>query len=70
MRVRKGSIYTFNACGWDVFDRRNNTPTNGTKVRVCAPHGCPSPNTMGHCFVETLDGHFIGLVATASLSKV
>jgi hypothetical protein len=33
------------------------------------PYGCPKPNTMGHCFVETLDGKFIGLVSTASLTK-
>jgi hypothetical protein len=68
MRVRKGSIYVFNATGWDVFDRKENTPANGTVVRVCAPHGCPPPNAMGHCFVETLQGKFIGLVSTASLS--
>jgi hypothetical protein len=38
-------------------------------VRVCTPYGCPPPNTMGHCFVETLEGKFIGLVSTASLHK-
>ncbi len=69
MKVRKGSVYVFNAAGWDVFDPRDNTPANGTKVRVIHPHGCPPPNTMGHAHVEGLDGRFIGLVATASLSK-
>jgi hypothetical protein len=68
-KVRKGSVYTFRACGWDRFDRKPNTPADGTRVRVCTPHGCPAPNTMGHCFVETLDGQFIGLVSTASLSR-
>jgi hypothetical protein len=58
----------FEACGWDVYDRRGNTPYNGTLVRVCTPYGCPPPNTMGHCFVETLQGDFIGLVHTNSLS--
>jgi hypothetical protein len=69
MKVRKGGVYTFRACGWDRFDRKQNTPADGTRVRVCTPHGCPPPNTMGHCFVETLDGQFIGLVSTASLSR-
>lgn len=36
MKVRKGSVYTFKACGWDRFDRRDNTPTDGTRVRVCS----------------------------------
>ena len=69
MKVRKGSVYVFKAVGWDKFDSKTNTPPDGTKVRVCAPHGCPPPNVMGHCFVETLGGCFIGLVSTASLSK-
>lgn len=69
MRVKKNSVYVFKAAGWDIFDRRDNTPANGSKVRVCHPYGCPPPNTMGHCHVETLDGQFIGLVQTASLVK-
>ncbi|HKV66426.1 MAG TPA: hypothetical protein VJN66_08605 [Rhodanobacteraceae bacterium] len=70
MKVRKGNVYQFNACGWDQFDRRENTPAEGALVRVVAPHGCPPPNTMGHCFVETLGGVFIGLVACNSLTKI
>jgi hypothetical protein len=69
MRVRKGSVYTFRACGWDIFDRRSNTPADNTRVRVIHPHGCPTPNTMGHCHIESLDGHFIGLVSCNSLTK-
>jgi hypothetical protein len=67
MKVRKGTVYEFRAVGWDIFDRNRNTPGNGMLVRVCHPRGCPPPNTMGHCHVETLDGEFIGLVSTASL---
>jgi len=70
MKVRKGSVYEFQACLIDVADRRSNTPRNGTLVRVCHPHGCPPPNTMGHCHVETLAGEFIGLVACGSLQPV
>jgi len=68
MKVRKGAVYFFNAVGLDRFDRRANTPDDGTIVRVCTPYGCPPPNTMGHCFVETLEGKFIGLVCTGSLT--
>jgi hypothetical protein len=68
MKVRKGMVVFFNAVGWDRFDRNANTPDNGAIVRVCTPYGCPPPNTMGHCFVETLEGEFIGLVSTASLT--
>lgn len=69
MKVRVGSVYVFKANGWDVFDRKSNTPADGTIVRVCKPYGCPPPNAMGHCFVETMEGKFIGLVSTSSLSK-
>lgn len=69
MKVRKGGVYRFEACGWDVFDRKPNTPANGAIVRVCHPYGCPAPNTMNHCHVETLEGEFIGLVCCNSLTK-
>jgi hypothetical protein len=29
MKVRKGQVYKFQACGWDRFDRHSNTPENG-----------------------------------------
>jgi len=68
-KPRKGSVWTFKASGWDICDRKSNTPANGTKVRVCTPYGCPPIGAMGHCFVESLEGKFIGLVAIASLVK-
>lgn len=69
MKVRKGQVFKFKACGWDIADRKENTPADGTIVRVCTPYGCPRPNVMGHCFVETMEGKFIGLVHTNSLEK-
>jgi hypothetical protein len=68
-RVRKGAVYVFRACLIDIADRRANTPAEGTLVRVCHPYGCPPPNTMRHCHVETLAGQFIGLVCCGSLHK-
>jgi hypothetical protein len=69
-KVRKGKTYIFRINGWDLFDRKPYMPENGTQVRVCAPHGCPPPNTMGHAYIETLDGRFLGLVSTASLQPI
>jgi len=68
MRVRNKQVMIFNAVGFDIIDRRDYNPENGTVVRVCNPYGCPPPNTMGHCYIETLEGKFIGLVSTASLT--
>ena len=69
MKVRKGQVCIFKAVGYDLFDRKENTPADGTVVRVCTPYGCPPPNAMGHCFVEDMNGNFLGLVSTASLNK-
>ncbi len=38
-----------------------------TDIRVINLSGCPRANTMGHCYVETLQGVFLGLVCTHSL---
>lgn len=70
-RVRVGSVYEFDPCMWDVLDRREYTPAPGDKVRVRkSAHGCPPANTMGHCYVETLDGKFLGLVHCNSLRSL
>jgi hypothetical protein len=68
MKVRKGMVVKYDPCGWDVFDAKTDL-TKGDTVRVCHPYGCPAPNTMGCCHVETLEGKFKGLVSTNSLSK-
>jgi len=68
MKVRKGSTYTFDPVLFDRIDPKT-TLKKGDIVRVCHPHGCPAPNTMGHCHVETLDGKFLGLVHCNSLTE-
>lgn len=70
MRVRKNSVYEFKPCGWDVVHpcHRGNLK-EGDHVRVIHSPGCPPPNTMESAHVETLDGDFIGLVSTHSLSQ-
>jgi hypothetical protein len=68
MRVRKGQKVKYVPNGWDTLDPKTNLKP-GDIVRVTHCHGCPPPNTMNHCHVETLDGVFIGLVHCNSLEK-
>ena len=64
------TVYTFQANGWDRFDRRANTPADGTRVVKCQPAGCPKNGTMGHSFVADAEtGAFIGLVSNGSLVR-
>jgi hypothetical protein len=67
--VRKGRVYRFSPCLWDIADPSPAHPKPGALVRVIHPHGCPRPNTMGHCHIETLDGRFAGLVSCNSLVR-
>lgn len=68
MKVRKGSRYVYNPCGWDVFDAKTNLRA-GEIVTVIHPRGCPAPNTMGCCHVARDGETFTGLVSTGSLTK-
>lgn len=68
--MKTKTIYMFEATGLDIYDRRENTPENGKLVVKCQPRGCPTNGMMGHCFVEDLEGNFIGLVCVGSLKKV
>lgn len=68
MKVRAGSRYVYDPVPLDVIDAR--TPLKkGDVVKVVKLHGCPPPNTMGHCHVEK-DGQFVGLVMCNSLKPL
>lgn len=65
-----GATYIFEPVGLDIWDRREHQPAPGTIVRKVQPPGCPRNGTMGHTFVEPVDGSgFPVLVLTASLRK-
>src|SRR5271166_2831399 len=66
-RVRVGSIYLYDPVLLDKFARHLTGVRRGSTVRVINVHGCPPANTMGHCYVETLEGEFLGLVCSNSL---
>ena len=68
MKVRKGQTYVYVPCSWDIIDPKT-TLKEGDMCRVVHPHGCPPPNTMNHCHVETQSGEFLGLVSVFSLQK-
>jgi hypothetical protein len=69
MKVRVGSLYVYNAVGFDVFDPKCVIAAE-TVVRVKNMRGCPPANTMGQCYVFDKDtDKFIGMVSTASLTK-
>ena len=67
-KLSSRKVYRFEAAGVDIYDRRDNTPENGTLVRLTQPYGCPRNGTMGHYFVADAEtNEFIGLVSGASL---
>jgi hypothetical protein len=41
----------------------------GAEVQKIQPHGTPRNGTMGMCYVQTVEGDFIGLVNQSSLVK-
>jgi hypothetical protein len=67
-RVRMGARYTYRPALIDLIDPKT-TLVPGEPVRVIRPHGCPPPNTMGHCHVADMSGKFRGLVLTNSLQR-
>lgn len=69
MRVRTGSLYMLRPVGCDATDNRV-TQWSDYIVKVVQPYGCPKNGTMGHCFVETRTGEFIGLVLVNSLQPL
>ena len=67
-RVRVRSIYTFRPVGIDQYDSRSDAEV-GQRVRVINLNGAPKANAMGHCYIESLDGTFLGMVHVNSLVK-
>lgn len=66
--AKRARVYTFDPVGWDVFDRKANTPEKGTRVVKTQPPGVPKNGTMGHVFVADAEtGEFYGLVHKNSL---
>lgn len=65
MKVKAGRRYVYEPCLLDTLDARTALRA-GDVVTVVKLHGCPPPNTMGHCHVER-DGAFVGLVCCNSL---
>lgn len=68
-KVKTKCWYTFQPVGMDLYDSRASVPP-GSRVQVVRLHGCPPPNTMGHCHIVDAAGRFAGLVLTNSLQPI
>jgi len=66
-KVKVNSLYTYVPVLIDIVHGLVNAPINGATVRVINLSGCPKANTMGHCYIESLDGIFHGLCCVNSL---
>jgi hypothetical protein len=66
MKVHVGKTYKFQPVMFDVLNPCQ--ATAGQLVKVVNLHGCPKANTMGMCYIATVeDGAFLGMVMTSSL---
>ena len=65
-RVRVNAHYFYKPNLLDFVDGRTNLK-DGEEVVVVNLYGAPKANTMGHCYVNRLDGSFAGLVHCNSL---
>ncbi len=70
MRVRVGQVYKWNPVLLDACDARLQSVERGLFLKVINMPGCPRANTMGHCYVETLQEEFLGLVCCNSLEPL
>jgi hypothetical protein len=68
-RVRTGCLYVLRPVGMDAGDSRVILWADHI-VRIVQPRGCPKNGTLGHCFVESRQGEFIGLVLVNSLQPL
>lgn len=63
-------LYTYDPTGMDLFYNHTVPIKPGTRVRKVQPVGCPRNGTMGHTYIETEDGTFVGLRLTNSLTLI
>jgi hypothetical protein len=61
-------VYVFNPNGWDTILPTANAPAPGALVVKVQPFGCPRNGTMGHAYVEPVDGGPFALVSLGSLT--
>jgi len=69
-KVRVNSIYAYDPILMDVSNPPVGNPEKGDIVKVVNKHGCPPANTMGMCYIERLNGEFMGMCCTNSLVKL
>ncbi len=66
-KVKVGAKYFYVPNLLDRCDGRTGLSTGDEVTVIKSPHGCPPSGTMGHTYVGTSTGAFIGLVHCNSL---
>lgn len=73
-KVRAGQLYHWHPVMFDILHPSTTTASSlleGSTVRVLkSKPGTPPANTMGHCYAETQDGQYLGLVHCNSLRPI
>jgi hypothetical protein len=68
MKVKVGSLYSYEPQGYDLIDPKTNLEA-GTVVKVGNLPNAPKANVMGQCYVfDIKTGKLIGMVSTQSLT--
>lgn len=66
--VHVQSVYVYNPVMIDIIDCRN-TAMIGEVVRVINLPNAPKANSMKHCYIQSLNGDYRGMVHVDSLVK-
>lgn len=70
-KVRVNSVYRYEPVPMDrISPHLHGRVEKGDQVRVVNMPGCPKANVMGQCYIQNMDGKFIGMVCTNSLEQV
>ena len=65
-----GRLYVYRPVPFDQFIEHSVPIPVGTQVRKVQPPGTPRNGTMGQCYIETLDGTFVGMRCVNSLTLI
>jgi len=70
-RVKANTKYKFNPCVLDILQPTSTLTANaGDVVKVINLPMAPKANTMGQCYIEDMQGNFVGMVSVHSLDKL
>ena len=72
MKKKLNTWYTYIPVNMDILDPCYGVQSGllkvGDTVKTINKYGCPKFGTMGQCYVENLDGEFLGMISLQSLA--